>query len=65
MIVMNYKIVKQKSQSKTIVLIVNGDEKEFSSFTKCDRFLNMWRGYTSTQIVNNKNVVLNYKYVLK
>ena len=29
---------------------------------ECDKYLNLWRGYTSTQIVNNKNVILSFKY---
>lgn len=61
----NYKIIKEKAQMKQITLLLENENITFKSYGECDKFLNMWRGYTSTQIVNNKNVVLNYKYILK
>lgn len=57
-------IEKLKSQKKKIKLYLENEEKIFNSYNECDRFLNRWRGYTSTQIVNNKNVILKYKYEL-
>lgn len=50
---------------KKIKVFLNDiDFKIFKSFGECDRFFNMWRGYTSTCVVNNKNKLLNYKYEL-
>jgi group I intron endonuclease len=59
-----WNIEKLKSQKKKIELILENETKLFSSFGECDRFLNMWRGYTSTCIVNKKDKILNYKYKL-
>ena len=63
-LIKGWKVEKLKSKAKGIKIIVEGEEKTFTSFNKCDIYLNMWRGYTSTCIVNNKNVILNYKYEL-
>lgn len=60
-----WKIELIKTQKKKIELILDNNlSKIFNSFNECDKFLNMWRGYTSTQITNNKSVVLKYKYNL-
>lgn len=58
------KIEKLKSQSKKLILYVENEEIQFQSYGKCDKYLQMWRGYTSTQIVNNKKTILNFKYLL-
>lgn len=62
--VKGWKVEKLKSQSKAIRIFNNSESKEFSSFAKCDKYLNMWRGYTSTCIVNKKDTILDYKYEL-
>jgi len=59
-----YRIVKIKSQKKKIKISDGKDVKIFNSFGECDRFLNMWRGFTSTQVVNKKDRILGYKYEL-
>lgn len=57
-----YKIEKLSKQAKTIKLYYENNEiKIFNSFNECDRFLNMWRGYTSEQY-NRKKTVLKDKY---
>jgi group I intron endonuclease len=57
-------IEKIKSQKKKIIIYIEGVEKCFDSYYQCDKYLNMWRGFTSTQIVNNKKLILTYKYKL-
>lgn len=59
-----YKIEKLTKQSKTIKLYYENNEiKIFNSFNECDRFLNMWRGYTSTQYTRGKTVLKDkYKF---
>lgn len=57
----NYKITKLSKQSKTIIV----DNIEFDSFAECDRYFNMWRGYTS-QCVKRKELILDvYDYYVK
>ena len=58
-----WKIDKTKSQSKNISLLINNEWIKFLSFEKCDKFLNKWRGYTSTQYL--KNVTLLNGYIVK
>lgn len=60
----NIKIEKIKSQKKKITLNIDNVNLTFDSFNKCDKYLNMWRGFTSTQIINKKEKILMYKYVL-
>lgn len=57
----NYYIEVLKTQRKKIQLLVNNDWIEFSSYEKCDKFLNKWRGYTSTQMLKNKEEIDNFK----
>lgn len=51
-----------KKQKKKIKLFIGNNEIIFNSYGECDRYLNMWRGFTSTQVVNNKKLILKYKY---
>lgn len=55
-------VVKIKNQKKKILLTLNEESILFNSYSECDKFLNMWRGFTSTQVVNNKKHILNYSY---
>ena len=58
-------VEKIKSQKKKIMLLLkDGNNIIFNSYSECDKFLLMWRGYTSTQIVNNKSQILTYDYKL-
>lgn len=60
-----YHIEKIKSQQKKIELL---DENNniiitLNSFNECDKFLNMWRGYTSTQYIRNIKILKDkYRY---
>ena len=57
-----WKIETIKTQKKKIILFLENENKIFNSFGECDRFLNMYKGFTSTQVVNKKDKILNYKY---
>jgi group I intron endonuclease len=57
----SWNIIKLKSQKKKIKLL---PDKIFNSFSECDKFLNMWRGFTSTQVINKKDKILDYQYEL-
>lgn len=57
-----WSIKKIKSQKKKIKLLNNNLEIILNSFSECDKFLNMWKGFTSTQVVNNKLKILDYDY---
>jgi group I intron endonuclease len=56
-----FKIEQMKKQSKTVSLFVNNEWLEFTSFEKCDKFLNKWRGFTSTQNLRNVEELCGYK----
>jgi group I intron endonuclease len=53
-------IVKEKKQSKTIQLLIDGNWITFLSYEKCDKFLNKWRGYTSTQTLKGYTSICGY-----
>lgn len=57
-------VEKIKNQKKKIKLFLEKKEIIFDSYGECDKYLNMWRGFTSTQIVNKRKLILNYKYEL-
>lgn len=59
-----YKITQIRSQKKKIKLLINQEWKIFSSYGECDKYLKMWKGYTSTQIVNKNSLVGGFKYEL-
>ena len=58
-----YKIEVLKTQKKGVKLLVNNVWIEFSSFEKCDRFLNRWRGYTSTKSLKKVTILDGYDVV--
>lgn len=55
-----YEIKKLTTQIKQIKV----DNMIFLSFNKCDRYFNMWRGYTSTCVKYNRLIMDKYKYEL-
>lgn len=55
-------ITKLKKQSKTINVYMETEILSFKSFGECDRYFNMWRGYTSTIILRNALIIDKYKY---
>lgn len=42
-----WKIKKLSSQKKKIKVFLDSGEKIFNSYSECDKYFNMWRGYTS------------------
>jgi len=59
-----FKITRLKSQKKSIKLYSSDEEIILHSFGECDRFLNMWKGFTSTKILQKSDKLLEYKYEL-
>lgn len=57
----NFKIELLKTQRKKVSLLVGLEWLEFSSFEKCDKFLNKWRGYTSTKSLKNVDKIDGYE----
>lgn len=57
-----WKVEVLKRQKKKVELFIDDEWKRFDSFGECDRYIKMWRGYTSTCFVNNKKEIFNYKY---
>lgn len=55
-------VEKLKSQKKKIEIITENDVLFFKSFGECDRYFNMWRGYTSTKVLNKQLILEKYKY---
>lgn len=55
-------VVKLKSQKKKIKLFNEHEVLSFNSFSECDSFFNMWRGYTSTLVTRGENKIKNYYY---
>lgn len=54
-------ITQETTQKKKIKVIFDNNTIIFNSFNECDRYLNMWRGYTST-MVTRKITLLKDKY---
>ena len=42
-----WKIEKLSTQSKKIKVFIDNEELIFNSYSACDKYFNMWRGYTS------------------
>lgn len=55
-----WKIEFLKSQKKKIALLVDNKWKEFQSFAQCDKFLDKWRGFTSSKIVLGETTLNDY-----
>ena len=61
----NYKVEVIKTQKKKIKVYIENEIKIFKSYSECDKFFNMWRGYTSTLIndkLTSKLIIDKYKY---
>ena len=61
-----YNINVKSKQSKMIKVFKDNSEIIFNSFSECDNYFNMWRGYTST-LVNKQTkslIIDKYKYEL-
>lgn len=54
-----------RTQRKSVKLLVYGRWETFSSYEKCDKFLNKWRGYTSTQSLRKVNTLDGYNVIFE
>lgn len=59
-----YTIIKKSSQKKSIVVYTEHGNLTFKSFNECDRFFNMWRGYTSHQFTRNNLLLDKYHFTI-
>ena len=61
-----WSINKLSTQKKKIKVFLSDSEIIFNSFAECDRYFNMWRGYTSELVHrNDNNLIINkYKYLV-
>lgn len=57
-----YTINKLTKQSKSIKVFIEDNFIIFNSFNECDKYFNMWRGYTSTLISSKANKLIINKY---
>lgn len=61
-----WEFIQNKKQKKIIQLFQNKELIiELQSFYDCDKFLNMWRGYTSTNIKSKMKTLKEYEYLVK
>jgi hypothetical protein len=58
----NYLVIKLKSQKKKIKVFFEKENLTFNSFNDCDRYLNKWRGYTSTMTLRKEMLCEKYMY---
>lgn len=57
----HYYIEVVKTQKKSVELFIDNKWVKFESYEKCDKFLNKWRGFTSTKSLKNVNELEGYK----
>jgi len=57
-----WKIKKLRSQKKKINVFLDNENKTFESFGECDRYFDMWRGYTSTKTLQKELLMDKYEY---
>lgn len=58
-----FTIIKESKQMKKILVHFEDHDEMFDSFNKCDKALDMWRGYTSTMYTRGVDVLKDkYKY---
>ena len=59
-----YTIIKKTTQRKSLIVYTENGNLTFKSFNECDRFFNMWRGYTSTYYTRNSLLLDKYHFEL-
>lgn len=57
-----WSIERLKTQKKKIKVKFETGDVTFNSFGECDRYLNMWRGYTSTKTLRDELLMDKYEY---
>ena len=61
-----WKIEKLSTQTKKIKVFIDSEEIIFNSYSECDKYFNMWRGYTS-ELTNKKSkqlIINKYEWEL-
>lgn len=58
----DWKVEKLNTQKKKIKVFLENEEKIFDSYADCDRFFDMWRGYTSTLMNKKVKQLIKNKY---
>lgn len=58
--VKGYLVEVLKTQKKSVELFYNENWIKFDSYEKCDKFLDRWRGFTSTHFLKNAKTLLEY-----
>lgn len=58
----NWKIEKLSNQRKKIKVFLEDSEIIFDSYSDCDKYFNMWKGYTSTLTQKKSKQLINNKY---
>lgn len=57
-----WKIEKLSTQTKKIKVFVDGEEIIFNSYSACDKYFDMWRGYTSELLKKKTKQLIKEKY---
>ena len=57
-----YIVIKLKSQKKKIKVFFEKEILTFNSFNDCDKYLNKWRGHTSTMTLRKEILCEKYMY---
>ena len=57
-----WKITKLTNQNKIIKVTIENTKLIFNSYSECDKYFDMWKGYTSSQVIKNQLILDKYKY---
>lgn len=57
-----WKIEKLSTQAKKIKVFVDNEELIFNSYSSCDKYFDMWRGYTSELLQKKSKQLIKDKY---
>lgn len=57
-----WKIEKLSTQTKQIKVFIENEEKIFNSYSECDKYFNMWRGYISELTQKKSKQLIKNKY---
>lgn len=58
----DWKIEKLSTQSKKIKVFIDNEEIIFNSYGECDRYFDMWKGYTSELLQKKSKQLIKNKY---
>lgn len=60
-----WKIIKLTQQRKCIEILINNVWVHFNSYGECDKYFDMWRGYTSELVHKKEKILFLNKYQFK